>query len=197
MQIARFSLFVLTTCLTVGLVAQVVKTSVKGASIAPAKSVAKQPKEIKWLSFQQAQELQKTNPKKIFVDVYTDWCGWCKRMDASTFQSPEIVDYVNQYYYAVKFNAEQKEPIEWNGKTYKNSGGGNRSTHELAIFLLNNRLGYPTTVFLGEDLNLIQPLPGFMEAEKLEPILHYFGTDNHKKMPWDAFEREYKKGKTK
>jgi len=28
------------------------------------------------------------SPKKIFIDVYTDWCGWCKRMDKATFQRP-------------------------------------------------------------------------------------------------------------
>ncbi len=197
MRIAQFTLMILITSLAFSLVAQVAKTTARGTSApAPSKTPTKQEaKEIKWVSFQDAQELQKKQPRKIFVDVYTDWCGWCKRMDASTFQDPSIVDYINEHYYAVKFNAEQKEPIEWNGKTYKNQGTGSRSTHELAVYLLNNRLGYPTSVFLAEDLNLIQPLPGYMDAEKLEPILHYFGADNHKKMPWDAFEREFKKAK--
>jgi thioredoxin-related protein len=182
--------------LGVGLFAQSAQNQ-KGASLVAAnKQKAKpEPKSIQWLTFEQAQKLGQTTKKKIFVDVYTDWCGWCKRMDTGTFASPEIVDYVNEHYYAVKFNAEQKESIEWNGKTYKNTGTGGRSAHEFAVYLLNNRLSYPTTVFLAEDLNMIQPLPGYMEAQKLEPILHYFGSDSHKRVAWDQYQVEFAKRK--
>jgi thioredoxin-related protein len=189
----RSFIFIFVSFLAVNSLAQAIRAS-KGAALAPANATKKEEKTIKWVTFEEAQELQKTTKKKIFVDVYTNWCGWCKRMDASTFVSPDIVDYVNENYYAVKFNAEQLENIEWNGKTYKNNGGG-RSTHELAVFLLNNRLSYPTTVFLAEDLNVIQPLPGYMEAVKLEPILHYFGTDSHKKISWETYQKGWKKGK--
>jgi thioredoxin-related protein len=187
----RSLIFVFASLMAFGVFAQAVRTA-KGASLVAATPAKKQEKVIKWVTFEEAQELQKTTKKKIFVDVYTDWCGWCKRMDASTFTAPDIVDYINENYYAVKFNAEQAATIEWNGKTYKNSNTG-RSTHELAVYLLNNRLSYPTTVFLAEDLNVIQPLPGYMEAIKLEPILHYFGTDSHKKISWELYQKSWKK----
>jgi thioredoxin-related protein len=186
--------FVIATTVAVSVCAQVAQV-VKGTTKSSVVQAKKQEKTVKWVSFAEAQELQKITKKKIFVDVYTDWCGWCKRMDASTFSQSDIVDYLNDNYYAVKFNAEQKENIEWNGKTYRNSGSQSRSTHEFAVFLLNNRLSYPTTVFLAEDLNVIQPLPGYMDAAKFEPILHYFGTDSHKKVSWGQFEQDWKKGK--
>jgi thioredoxin-related protein len=201
----RTILLLMVSGLAMSLVAQTVTKTAKStnqtaikSSLTPSKPATKKvEKEIKWLSLKEAQELQKTTKKKIFIDVYTDWCGWCKKMDSSTFQSPEIVTYINEHYYAVKLNAEQKEIIEFNGKTYKNNNSGGRSTHEFASFILNNRHSYPTTVFMNEELELIQPIPGFLDATKLEPILHYFGSDSHKKMPWDAFEKEFQKVKNK
>lgn len=76
---------------------------------------------IKWLSLEQADSLHKIQPKPLFIDVYTDWCGWCKRMDASTFQDPTIAAYLNSNFYPVKLNAETQKEINFNGKLYKNT----------------------------------------------------------------------------
>ncbi|MBP9152977.1 MAG: DUF255 domain-containing protein, partial [Flavobacteriales bacterium] len=72
---------------------------------------SKNQEEIKWVSLEEADALRRTEPRKILIDVYTDWCGWCKKMDASTFKDPKVVAYINANYYAVKLDAEQKEPI--------------------------------------------------------------------------------------
>ena len=64
---------------------------------------------IKWMTWKEMQEAQKKEHRKVFVDVYTGWCGWCKRMDASTFKDAYIVKYVNDNFYAVKFDAETKD----------------------------------------------------------------------------------------
>ena len=60
-------------------------------------------------------------PKKVFIDLYTSWCGWCKRMDATTFKQRAIVEYMNQKYYAVKFDAETRDTINFNGHSFINS----------------------------------------------------------------------------
>ena len=52
---------------------------------------------INWLTIEEAQEAMKTQPKKVFIDLSTDWCGWCKRMDATTFQDPNVVHFMNQF----------------------------------------------------------------------------------------------------
>ena len=101
-------------------------------------------KEIQWLSFDELQVAMKKNPKKVFMDVYTDWCGWCKKMEKSTFTNPDVIKYINEHYYAIRFNAEQKEPIRFMGKTYELKPGSN--TNELAIELLHGQMSYPTTV---------------------------------------------------
>jgi len=148
---------------------------------------------IEWLTFEEAMEKQKTEPRKIFMDVYTEWCGWCKKMDASTFADKDVIEVLNDKYYAVKFDAEQKEDIEFKGKTYKFVSGGRRGSHELAKLFLNGRMGYPTSVFLDEQLEVIQPIPGYLDATKMDMILNYFGTDAYQKMPWDTYEKQYKK----
>ena len=73
---------------------------------------------VEWLGLNEAFELQKKDPKPMLVDVYTDWCGWCKHMDATTFKDPQIVSYLNQNFYAVKYNAETKDSMIVNSKLY-------------------------------------------------------------------------------
>lgn len=147
---------------------------------------------IKWMNWEQAQAAQKIKPKKIFVDVYTDWCGWCKRMDATTFSHPEIVKYVNENFYAVKFNAEQREPVVFNGKEYKFIGQGNRGYHELAAYIMNNKMSYPTTVYLDEQLNILSPVPGYLDPSTFEMILTYFASNAFKTTPWEQFQINFK-----
>lgn len=159
-----------------------------------AKSLSAPTATVAWMTIEEALEKSKTEKRKIFIDVYTDWCGWCRHMDSTTFVDPAIVSYLNEKYYAVKFNAEQQTDIVYKDKTYKfKKQGGDRGYHELAVLLLNNRLSYPTTVVLNESQDIIQPIPGFQDAKKMDVILHYFGTDNHKRTPWEKYERNYGK----
>ena len=148
---------------------------------------------INWVTWEEAEKLSKTEKKKIFVDVYTNWCGWCKRMDATTFSKSKIVEYMNENYYCIKFNAESPDPITFNGKTYKFVKTGRRGYHELAAKILNGRMSYPTIVFIDEELEVIQPIPGYRNPEQLETIAAYFATDSYKTIPWATYEKEYNK----
>lgn len=133
---------------------------------------------INWVTVEEAEQLVAENPKKIFVDVYTDWCGWCKRMDANTFSHPDIVKYINENFYAVKLNAEQTDPITFRGVRYVNENPGQgRSSHNFARALLQGRMSYPSVAFFDEQLNLITALPGYRDAKQFEPILVFFHED--------------------
>lgn len=148
---------------------------------------------IDWLTLEEANELRQKEPRKILIDVYTDWCGWCKRMDATTFSDPELVEYVNANYYAVKLDAEQKEPITVGGKTYEyDPNTGRRGVHEIAKELLQGKMSYPTIVFLDERMNMIQPLPGYRDAKEMQPILEYLATEAYKETPWEEWLKERK-----
>src|SRR5687768_15614972 len=80
---------------------------------------ARPAKDVNWISFEELQALYASNPKPILIDLYTDWCGWCKHMDKTTYRNDKVVDYINKNYYAVKYNAESKEDVVFNKKTYK------------------------------------------------------------------------------
>ncbi len=148
--------------------------------------------EVNWISIEEAYKLNKENPKKILVDIYTDWCGWCKRMDKTTYANQTIVKYINENYYAVKLDAEQKEDITIMDNTFKFVGEGRKGYHELAAALLQGKMSYPTTVFLDESFSMIQPIPGYMDAQGIEPILWYFASDAFKNVEWTAFNKEFK-----
>ena len=94
---------------------------------------------IHWISFEEAEKLNKEKPLPILVDIYTDWCGWCKVMDKNTFADPEVARILNEKFYPVKFNAEQREDVTFQGNTFKFAAYGNGGTHELASALLQNR----------------------------------------------------------
>ena len=145
--------------------------------------------EVKWLTWNEAAELAATdkNPKKVFIDVYTDWCGWCKKMDKDTFQNPEVAEYMSKNFYMVKLDGEGKEPIEFKGKTYKFVPSGRKGYHEFAAALMQGRLSYPTTIFLDEQLNMLSPVPGYQKPEPFLNIARYFGDDIYKEKDWKAY----------
>ena len=143
--------------------------------------------EIKWYTWEEAHELSKTAPKKIFVDLYTSWCGWCKKMDKSTFQDPAVVKYLNENFYAVKFNAEQKESITFNDHEFKFLNQGRRGVHQLAYSLLDGKLGYPSFVMLDETFARIMISPGFKQADRLLKELTFAKEEKYMSMSFEDF----------
>ena len=146
---------------------------------------------IKWLTWDQAVAQNKTKPKKFVIDVYTDWCGWCKVMDRETFSKPEIIQYVNDNFYAVKLNAEQREDIVFDGKTFSFVASGKGGYHSFAATLLDNNMGYPSLVYLTERLERVVISPGFKKPDQLIKELRYTGENAYAKMSWE----EYMEGK--
>jgi thioredoxin-related protein len=146
---------------------------------------------VKWYNIEEAIKLNEKNPKKIYIDVYTDWCGWCKTMDKNTFSNPQIAEYLNKYYYPVKLNAEQKQDITYKGKVYKNNGTEPRSPHDFAAALLSGKMSYPSTVFMDSESNPLTIVPGYLPPADIEPILVFFGEDFYKTSKWDDFKAKF------
>ena len=155
--------------------------------------------QIKWMTFTEAVEAQQKNPKKIMMDVYTEWCGPCKMLDKNTFQDKQVIDYVNKNFYAVKFDAESGDEFTFKGKKYSNPGfvagrTGRKSAHQLThAFGIS---GYPTILFLDESANLIMPLVGYYNAQQIEIYLKLFGKDDYKKVDtkekWEQYQKDFK-----
>ena len=150
--------------------------------------------DVEWLSWEQAVERAETdqNPKKIFIDVYTDWCGWCKKMDKDTFQHPEVATYMAANFYMVKLGGEGKEPIEFKGKTYNFVPSGRKGYHEFAAALMQGRMSYPTTIFLDEKMNMLSPVPGYQKPKPFLNIARYFGDNIYLEKDWKAYSGEGK-----
>lgn len=146
---------------------------------------------VHWMTFEEAVAKSKTEPRKIFIDVYTDWCGWCKVMDRDTFNDPHVAKILNEDFYPVKFNAEQQEDVVFNGHTFKFIPYGNKGTHELAMSLLSNKLSYPSVVFLNEKFEILQPLAGYIKAPEFHKIIQYYGENYFQKVSWQDFQSQY------
>ncbi len=152
--------------------------------------------EINWVTLEEAVALQKKNPKKIMMDAYTSWCGPCKLLDKRTFHNQDVADYVNKYYYAVKFNAEGNEEITFNSKTYTNPNydparaNKRNSPHQLSSYF--GIRSYPTIVFISEKGELIFPLIGYKTPQQLELYLKMFKKNDHKDLKTqEAFNAYY------
>lgn len=144
-------------------------------------TIKSQNKDVNWLTIEEAVNKLEDDPRKIFVDIYTDWCGFCRRMNNNTFSHPVIIEILNNKFHPVKLNAEQEEPIEFQGREYINENPGERrSAHNFAVALLQGQMSYPSFAFFDEELNLITALPGYKAPEEFEPILIFFYNDEYK-----------------
>ena len=148
---------------------------------------------INWMTFEEAAAKMEVEKRKIVVDIYTDWCGWCKHMDKTTFQKDHIAEYINKTFYPVKLNAEQRETITIGEKTYKyiKGNGKERGYHELAMAISMGRLTFPTVVFIDENIRVLQPLPGYKDPESFEMIMTYYGNNHFKQTPWSKYQSNY------
>lgn len=159
--------------------------------IQTAKSQESTPK-VKWYSFQEAVELNKTTPKKFIIDVYTDWCHYCKLMDENTFSDSAVAKYLNEHYYAVKFNAEGQDTIRLADRIFVNQNSSGRSPHDFAVALLQGKLSYPSIVFMNEQNQMLTVVPGYRTPDQVSPILVFLAEDYFKTISFDDFMKTYK-----
>lgn len=143
--------------------------------------------ELVWHSWEEAVELNKTAQKKILVDVYTDWCGWCKRMDKTTFQDPAVQEALKKDFLVVKLDAEQKEAIEYDGRVFEWRPSGRRGVHDLAVALLNGKMSYPSFAYLDENMQRITISKGYKDAAGIMPELEWVAGEHYLNQDYQSF----------
>ncbi|MCF6223490.1 MAG: thioredoxin fold domain-containing protein [Flavobacteriaceae bacterium] len=163
-------------------------------------SINAQGAKINWITMNEALENQARTPKKIMMDAYTNWCGPCKMLDKNTFQNTDVVKYVNDNYYAVKFNAEGNEDITYKGQNFGNPNydaskeNSRNAQHQLSQALQVR--AYPTIIFFNEKGDVIAPITGYKTPAQLELYLKLFVNDTHNdittKEAWDKYQNEFK-----
>lgn len=152
--------------------------------------------QINWIKITEVEHQIKADgkdAKRVFIDCYTDWCGWCKRMDKDTFSDTTIAKIMNHFFYSVKYDAESNEEITFGGKTYVNPTptGKRGAAHNLARMLLNNRLSYPSYSILNPDLTIATIVPGYYPAKDFEPIIVFMGGRYETKYSFEEFRNIY------
>jgi thioredoxin-related protein len=145
--------------------------------------------EIHWMTTDEVQVAMKKTPKKVFIDVYTGWCGWCKVMDKKTFSHPEVIKYMNQHFYAVKFDAEQKDTIRFVGKMY--GFVPEYKVNMLAVELMRGQMNYPTSVIFEENFLNPQIVPNYLDVPTIERVLRFIN-ENNKVKTWEEYSTEFK-----
>ncbi len=145
--------------------------------------------EIRWMSLDEVQVAMKKEPKKVYMDVYTDWCGWCKVMEKKTFSNKDVIRYMNKNFYAVKFNAERTDSIMFMGKLY--GFVPSYRANQLAVDLMGGRMSYPTSVILEENFQNPAPIPGYLDVTMMEKILKYLGENIYKTTQFPEYEKQF------
>lgn len=134
-------------------------------------------KSIKWNNFQDGLKLAKLENKKVLINVYTDWCKWCKKMESEVFPNAEVLKYVDEKFVSIKFNGESSNEITYKGKSYSHS-------EFVAAFGID---GFPATIFLTSEGEPITVLPGYHNADEYLKILKFIGDDIYQKMSFDKY----------
>lgn len=135
-----------------------------------------QEREISWISFEQLEDSLAVKPKKVLISFYTDWCVYCKKMDAAAFQDPEVVSTLQEQYYAVKMNAESQDTIVFDGVRYINRQIGKKRnpTHEIPLLLAsreNNPFSLPAIVLLDERFMITSRHFEYLSPQQMKKIL--------------------------
>ena len=142
-----------------------------------------------WTTLEEAEKKLKNNNIPVLIDLYTDWCGWCKVMDRKTWSDPQVRSYLQANFTPVKINAESPKSIVWNNEQYR--WQPNQRTHEFALFIAGPRLSYPTLVIIPAAGEAPQAIPGYLKPRELEPILKYFGEGHWKKIDFPTFHKTF------
>jgi len=95
---------------------------------------------ISWYhNYDKAVRKAKVQDKPIMIDFYTDWCGWCKKLDKDTFANKKVSS-LSEYFICIKVNADKD-------KKTKNK------------YKVNS---YPTILFLDSKENPVWHIPGYV-----------------------------------
>lgn len=132
---------------------------------------------INWLTFEQLGDSLETKPKRVLLFFHTDWCGYCRKMVNDVFSSPQVIESINNDYYAVSFDAESTESVFFDGQLIKNKASNKTrgQYHDIALLLAHRQgqLVFPTLLLLDETFTIQKRYFNYMGPNKIIQALKY------------------------
>jgi thioredoxin-related protein len=132
---------------------------------------------LKTFTFKEVAKLHQKKPKPIIVFIYTDWCKFCHGMKKNGLNNNEIITLLNENFYFIELNGEEKKDITFLGKTfvYKPTGK-NTGIHELVneLATINKRITYPTTIVLNSKRTIEAQFNYYLTSKNLKTILTHY-----------------------
>ncbi len=152
-------------------------------------------RQIEWTTIENASKM-KDNTKLYFVDFYTNWCGWCKRMDKDVFTDSTVIKLMSRFYVPVKFNAEGNSEFVWKGTKYVGTPvppNGRPTLHSFTRSMLGSQLGFPSFVIYSKNQSTLNIIQGYQPAEDLVKILWYFASGDYNKYNYEKYQTIFDK----
>ncbi|MCK0144294.1 thioredoxin family protein [Arenibacter sp. F26102] len=138
-------------------------------------ALAQEKAQVNWISFEQLHDSLKSNPKKVFIDFYADWCSPCLKMDEVAFKDPRVVNKLNTEFYAIKFNVESTDTIVFGQQNFTNPRANRRNpVHEIPLLLASRKdtpFSLPALVFMDSTFTAQARYFQYLDAEQLLEIL--------------------------
>ncbi len=139
-------------------------------------SASAQKQEVEWLTFSELETALAEKPKKVLIHFYADWCTYCHKMEKAVYTKADIVEELSNTYYAVKFNVETQDTIQFGGKTFVNKAFGKtrNPVHQIPEFLAGRKdkdIALPATVLLNEDFEIEQRFYRYISPKEMLQIL--------------------------
>lgn len=131
-----------------------------------------------WLSFEEAVTAAEKNDKKILIDIYAPWCGWCRKMQAEVYTIPEVLAYLNEHFEIGRVNIDERgDTVNFNGYQFSSS--------ELGYGL--GAEGTPTTIFLEPNADYITRVPGYVGTEEFLKVLRFIGSEAFREQSYQEY----------
>lgn len=147
---------------------------------------------VQWISWDEMLRRSKTEKRKVLIDIYQEGCLPCRNMDLHTYTNPTIANTLNTCYYAVKFDAKQRQEILYKNHNYNYTCDFGTCYHSLAFELTSGKLSFPSVVFLDENLGIVQQLPDFQEAPHFNNVMSWVCGNYYKRTSFRNYELQLK-----
>jgi thioredoxin-related protein len=150
---------------------------------------------VRWKNLDEATEAQKSEPRKMILNMYNYNRIACSLMRTEVFNDSAVAAYLNRKYYPVNIDVYTQDTLEIFGQKYINENRPHKF-HQLPIAALEGIMSFPSFIILDENGKVLEKIRQFMTPETLDMILHYYGENSYKTITWDVFKANYKNTKT-